>query len=270
MRVSKPEAGNKYYIRKEQGGYSPCIYGRPTDKDCNVLANCVGYAVGRFNEIAEAGYCKYLANTNAENFMKYRGTLEVGQVPRVGACMVWEGLGNLAGHVAIVEDTKNAEHVYTSESGYNSSPFWNQHRYKNDGNWGANKNYKFLGFIYNPAVKEEPFSGVSDEELARRVWTGEFGVGQARAKALGTRYNAVQALVNKGVGKPIPVVTGFRKGDIVVPTRLVSYTGQRLTQYDKQYIVKENTHNNQVILTAMRNGKQVIWATMNIKDVRRV
>lgn len=53
-RKTKPEKGNKYYIRKANGGYSPCIKGNPTDKNCNVLCNCVGYAVGRFNEIADA------------------------------------------------------------------------------------------------------------------------------------------------------------------------------------------------------------------------
>lgn len=47
-----------------------------------------------------------------------------------------------------------------------------------------------------------PYEGVSDEELARRVWAGEFGNGEDRKKALGSRYDAVQALVDKGVGKP--------------------------------------------------------------------
>lgn len=47
----------------------------------------------------------------------------------------------------------------------------------------------------------DPFPNVSDEELARRVWTGEFGNGDARKQALGSRYNAVQALVDKGVGR---------------------------------------------------------------------
>lgn len=47
----------------------------------------------------------------------------------------------------------------------------------------------------------DPFPGVSNEELARRVWTGEFGNGETRKKALGSRYNEVQSLVDKGVGK---------------------------------------------------------------------
>lgn len=46
------------------------------------------------------------------------------------------------------------------------------------------------------------FEGVSDEELAKRVWTGEFGNGDERKQKLGSRYSTVQALVDKGVGKP--------------------------------------------------------------------
>ena len=74
MRTSKPEAGNKYYITKANGGYSDAIKGSPIDKDCDVLSNCVGYAYGRFNEIGGYGYCKYLRPVNAENFIRYKGT----------------------------------------------------------------------------------------------------------------------------------------------------------------------------------------------------
>lgn len=162
MRTSKPGAGNKYYIRKAQGGYSNAITGRPTDKECNVLANCVGYAYGRFNEIGGYGYCKYLAPVNAENFMQYKGSCEVGQTPKLGACMVWRKGATLsgsdgAGHVAIVEKVVSATEVYTSESGHGSSKlFWNQTRKKGSGKWGCGSGYTFLGFIYNPAVKDEP------------------------------------------------------------------------------------------------------------------
>ena len=156
-RTTKPEAGNKYYITKANGGYSDAIKGNPTDKDCDVLANCVGYAYGRFNEIGGYGYCKYLRPVNAENFIQYAGGLEVGQTPRVGACMVWKkgatlGGSDGAGHVAIVEKVISDTQIVTSESGYGSaSPFWTKTRNKGDGNWGAGAGYTFLGFIYNPA-----------------------------------------------------------------------------------------------------------------------
>jgi surface antigen len=155
-RTTKPEAGNKYYITKANGGYSSAIKGKPTDPDCDVLSNCVGYAYGRFNEIGGYGYCKYLSPTNAENFIQYAKGLEVGNTPKIGACMVWRKGATLsgsdgAGHVAIVEKIISDTQIVTSESGWNSAAFWTKTRNKGNGNWGAGSAYTFLGFIYNPA-----------------------------------------------------------------------------------------------------------------------
>lgn len=157
-RMTKPEAGNPYYNTKANGGYSYAIKGKPTDKGCDVLANCVGYAYGRFNEIGGWGSCKYLSPTNAEKFIQYADGLEIGQTPKLGACMVWRKGATLfgsdgAGHVAIVEKIISATEVVTSESGWNSKkPFWTQTRKKGiNGRWGAGSGYTFLGFIYNPA-----------------------------------------------------------------------------------------------------------------------
>lgn len=163
MRTTKPEAGNKYYITDDNGGYSKAIKGNSKyrDPDCDVLPNCVGYAYGRFNEIGGYGYCKYLTPSNAENFIQYKNSsLVTGQTPKVGACMVWQKGATLdgsdgAGHVAIVEKVVSETEVYTSESGWSATkPFWNQTRKKGSGNWGQTSAYKFLGFIYNPAVPE--------------------------------------------------------------------------------------------------------------------
>ena len=219
MRTTKPGKGNKYYIRKAQGGYSNAIYGKPTDSECNVLANCVGYAYGRFNEIGGYGYCKYLAPVNAENFMDYKGSCKTGMTPKVGACMVWEGKGDLAGHVAIVEKVYDNNHVYTSESGYGSSAFWNQHRYNNNGRWGCGSNYSFKGFIYNPAVKDEPAPtpkpSKSVDELAQEVIAGLWGnqpERQQRLEAAGYDYYAVQARVNE-ILAPAPAPTPSKSVD---------------------------------------------------------
>jgi len=157
-RLTRPEAGNKYYITKAAGGYSDAVKGSPTDSACNVLANCVGYAYGRFNEIIGEGACKHLRPVNAENFIQYKGALEVGMEPRLGACMVWQKGNTLkgtdgAGHVAIVEKIVSSTEIVTSESGWGASrPFWTQTRKKGSGNWGQGSSYKFLGFIYNPAA----------------------------------------------------------------------------------------------------------------------
>ena len=62
----------------------------------------------------------------------------------------------------------------------------------------------------------DPFQGFSDEELAKRVWAGEFGNGDERKQKLGSRYSAVQALVNKGIGRTTtPTSTENKKYHVV-------------------------------------------------------
>lgn len=161
VRTSAPTTWNRIWNNGDNGGISWCITGQPTNSVSNVLANCVGYACSRFNEIynEETGYdgMKYRELCcNAEDFWTVADSigLQKGQTPKAGAIMCWEGIGSLAGHVAIVERVDNENQVYTSESGWQSSYFWNSTRHKGSGNWGANGNYKFRGFIYNPAVVE--------------------------------------------------------------------------------------------------------------------
>ena len=159
-RLTKPTDKNKYYIRKADGGYSPCIAGKPQDGVLTALANCVGWAVGRFNEIGGYGCCKYLGSTNAENFVtlaKSQG-LTVQQKPTLGGVMVWSKgkVGNGAdgaGHVAVVEQINGDGSVLTSESGYKYRVFYTTKR--SGTNWGQNSDYTYLGCIVNPAVKED-------------------------------------------------------------------------------------------------------------------
>lgn len=161
-RLTKPEAGNKYYITKAKGGWSTAIVGNPTDKDCNVLANCVGYAFGRFNEIIGDEKMSYLQPVNAENFYAVAQSqgLATGQEPKLGAVAVWQKGATLsssdgAGHVAVVEVINEDGSIVTSESGYKASkPFWTKTRVKgSNGQWGGKTGYKFLGFIYPPEDK---------------------------------------------------------------------------------------------------------------------
>ena len=165
IRTTRPIEGNKYFIRKANGGYSTCIQGKPTDSQCNVLANCVGYACGAYNEELGLGYEKYHLNCNAENFIEraIASGLSVVSKPVVGSILCWEGVGSLAGHVAIVIEVINDNCIRTAESGYGSSrPFWITTRYNNNGRWGLNSNYRPRGFIvnpnypYNPTPKPEP------------------------------------------------------------------------------------------------------------------
>ena len=178
-RLTRPTAGNKYYIRKVSGGYSDAIEGVPKDSQCDVLSNCVGYAYGRFNEIGGYGYCKYLKPSAAELFMMNCGGLKTGAEPKIGACMVWQKGATLSaddgsGHVAIVEKVVSSTQVVTSESAYNGTPFYTMTRNKGTGNWGMNSPYKFLGFIYNPATE-----GANNVQEDGRVPADQlvFGVG---------------------------------------------------------------------------------------------
>ena len=214
IRTTKPGAGNKFYITKSKGGYSSCIQGSPTDSQCNVLDNCVGYACGRFNEII--GSMKYPSlNCNAENFIeRARNTygLEISPVPTLGGIMVWQKGATLsgndgAGHVAVVEKIIDSNTIYTSESGYGSSAFWNSTRRNSNGRWGLGSGYTFRGCIVNPAIGKitAPTTNTSNtdianksvDELAREVIAGKYGNGDARKSALGSRYSEVQAKVNE-------------------------------------------------------------------------
>ena len=185
-RLTKPEKGNKFYNTIGNGGWSTAIKGSPVDKDCDTYSNCVGHAFARFNEVAyqilgeegvkklfkeQGGKLKDLKSNNrmpllqplnAENFydVAISQGIEVSQVPTVGAVMCWQkgktrSYTDGAGHVAVVEEVLGPTGVRTSESGWGcANPFWTQIRYKGNGNWGAGSDYRFLGFIKNPAVED--------------------------------------------------------------------------------------------------------------------
>ena len=162
MRTSCPCDYNKNYMRTSSGGWNTCIQGSPCKYDADVLANCVGYASGRFNEIINEARgttgCTYkYLNCNAENFVEraLAAGLKIGSEPRKGAIMCWQkgslSSGDGAGHVAIVERVNSSDSVYDSESGYGSSYFWNATRSRYSGNgWGIGGDYKFRCFIYLP------------------------------------------------------------------------------------------------------------------------
>ena len=210
-RFTIPEKGNPYYNTKKNGGYSEAIEGKPCEAGLTVLRNCVGYAYGRFNEIVGAGKMVYLAPVNAEKFIQYMNHktkgVKSGMTPKLGACMVWQAGKTLngsdgAGHVAIVEQINADGSVKTSESGYNAKKaFWTQRRDNTNGRWGESKNFKFLGFIYNPAVEETP------EAIYHVVVKGETLL--KIAKKYGTTAKAIQAL-NPIITNPNLIRVGWR------------------------------------------------------------
>jgi surface antigen len=161
IRNYKP-SNNKNFITTGAGGWNTCVKGYPMDANANVLANCVGYASGRFNEIINEARgttgCTYKTlNCNAENFIEraQKAGLKTGSTPRVGAigcAMKGSTLNGSdgAGHVWIVEKVNSETSTYTSESGYGSKAFWNQTRTNSNGRWGMGSAYKFRAYIYLP------------------------------------------------------------------------------------------------------------------------
>ena len=159
-RLTIPESGNKYYNTTAAGGYAVgTVTGNPLCSGLNVLANCVGYAAARYNEIiGQKKWLYFLYPPDAENFVDVakKSGLLVGTEPKLGALICWAkgqtwNPKDGAGHVAVVEKINADGSIITSESGYGcANPFWTSAREKGNGNWGAGTDYRFVGFIYQP------------------------------------------------------------------------------------------------------------------------
>lgn len=310
IRTTRPTAGNKYFIRQANGGYSTCIQGKPTDSQCNVLSNCVGYACGAFNEELGLGYEKYHLNCNAENFIEraIASGLSVVSKPVVGSILCWEGVGSLAGHVAIVIEVINDNCIKTAESGYGSSnPFWISTRYNNNGRWGLNSNYKPRGFIVNPNYPYNPPAPtptptpstlkykVGDKVVLNGTLYTTSNGGKAGATVKDKHTTITRAIAGKpypynttgdlgwvaessvSLDTPTPTPTpeppkpseGFKVGDYVVPTKLVDYKGTHLIQYDDKYqIIQKDGRGN--VLGAVRGSQRPIWAVLPDENIKKV
>lgn len=166
QRTKKP-SNNKYYIRIVSGGLNGAVQGDPCDSSANVLANCVGYANGRFNEIISDpdlkglyAKFKYQLVCNAENFIERakRLGLTISNKPTLGGIMVWQKGATLydydgAGHVAIVEEVIDSNTIVTSESAYNCYAFKRFKRTNSNGRWDIGSAFTFRGCVVNPSVK---------------------------------------------------------------------------------------------------------------------
>ena len=306
IRKTRPTSSNKYFITKRSGGYSTCIKGKPTDKQCNVLSNCVGYACGAFNEELGLGYEKYHLNCNAEKFIEraIASGLSVISKPVVGSIICWQKGNTLsgsdgAGHVAIVIEVIDSNTIRTAESGYGSSkPFWITTRKNNNGRWGLNSNYKLRGFIVNPNYPYNPEppkptptpSGkfnIGDEVILN----GPIYVSSNATTPANTIKNKKTKITRKNQGsahpynttgdlgwcdessltkvQPTPKPETFKVGDKVVPLTLVDYNGTRLIQYDPYYYITEIS-GNRAVLSANRNGKYYVWAALNTNNIKKI
>ena len=183
MRTTRP-ANNKNFITRGSGGWNTCIKGNPRYQYADALANCVGYASGRFNEIIniarETTGCTYTTlNCNAVGFKERAEAagLKTGSTPRRGAIMCW-GKEGAAGHVAIVERVNNSNSVYTSESGWGSSAiFWNGTRSNNNGRWGIGAGYYFRCFIYLPGDVQKAIDAEEPTPTPQPTPSDKFNIG---------------------------------------------------------------------------------------------
>lgn len=251
IRTTRPVSGNKYYNTKSNGGYSSCIVGKPTDKQCNVLSNCVGNACAGFNEEHDFGYEKYHLTCNAENFIEraIASGLSVYKDPIVGGILVWKKGATLsgkdgAGHVEIVIDILERDSeghptkIKTHSSGYgNRNPWWKVIRSRGKGNWGTNSPYSYRGCIAPEAYKPEHKPESKPESKPEPQ-------------------------------KPV-TPSKFKVGDKVVPLKLVDYNRTKLIQYDPYYYITE-LKGNRAVLSANRNGKYYIWAALNTDNIKKI
>lgn len=183
IRTTRP-ANNKNFITRGSGGWNTCIKGNPRYQYADALANCVGYASGRFNEIIniarETTGCTYTTlNCNAVGFKERAEAagLKTGSTPRRGAIMCW-GKEGAAGHVAIVERVNNSNSVYTSESGWGSSAiFWNSTRSNNNGRWGIGAGYYFRCFIYLPDDVQKAIDAEDPTPTPQPTPSDKFNIG---------------------------------------------------------------------------------------------
>ena len=218
-----PENDNKYYIKKSDGGCSPCIGGHPQHKHLTALSNCVGWAIGRAMEILQVQESPF-PSCNAEDFYNST-TLEKGQTPKNGAIMCWRqgqlwNGGDGAGHVAVVEKVISDTEIITSESAYGGAAFYTKRRLKGDGNWGMDARFRLMGFIYlpeecapednsvkttsnSPLVSYTKISPHRDSPRNHKIDTITIHcvVGQCNVEPLGELFQTKAASSNYGIGK---------------------------------------------------------------------
>lgn len=192
-RMTIPSSDNKYYIRKDFGGYSPCIAGKPNaiGGAKSALANCVGYAWGRIAEITKNPLIKIGFRSlssgwpaNAQEWLSYANNcgFTTGMTPKLGAVACWRNKANTSGHVAVVEKLLDNGSIVVSESAYKGFAFrvsyLSKTFYKNG--------LVFQGFIYlNEEVRPDP----EDDQLhvGDKVEIIANGNSQANGQGYGAR-----------------------------------------------------------------------------------
>lgn len=149
-----PSTSDKNFINVNFGGYAHCI--KRTSAGYT-LPNCVAMAHGMWLKTitdakgldeAKAIESKMCRN-NAEIYWNYADGFQRGQSPKLNAIMVWNGKGDLAGHVMVVTEIMDNGDVIATGSNYSGSKFYTKTYYKAK-NYNFSTQYTFMGFVYCP------------------------------------------------------------------------------------------------------------------------
>ena len=160
VRTTLPSATNKYYL-KSPTGYNPCILGEPGNRPYpqSNLANCVGAAVGRFNELIAEGNCNYLGNRMPGAMVQLARSqgLVTGNKPKPGACAVFVKADGKNGHCMSIEKVEG-DKIFTFESGYyyKAGKYFTNRTVYASNNYGMSRLYGAPTFIYNPNIDPYP------------------------------------------------------------------------------------------------------------------
>lgn len=193
IRSTAPDADNKYYLKAPgtpgskhmdpdaPTGYNPCILGNEDNRQYpnSVLANCVGGAVGAFNELhhditGEDG-CKLLGNRYPSGMLalaKAQG-LETGKDPRPGAACVEYGARE---HIFIIGRLKKSGRglkAVIHESGWNfaKGKYFIVRESASSNNWGMGSAYPVKGYIYHPDI--DPYWQAPTVTVIKKGTTGD-------------------------------------------------------------------------------------------------
>lgn len=249
-RTEPPTRNNRYYFADnpfEQSGYG--------------MPNCTAYAFGRFWEITGGSKPK-LSLGNAGGWFDYSDGYDRGQTPRLGAVAVWSSTVGDAGHVAIVEHINGDGSYIISQSGWQSTFWWESTIPASN---YYNSSYKFEGFIYNPSANIEPivsnsYLSLSEMQnnaiyiyyyLISKGWTLE-----AIAGMLGNMQS--ESTINSGIWENLDegnTSGGFGLVQWTPATKLIEWCNSKDYEYDSmdaqlERIVYEVANGLQWISTA--------------------
>lgn len=132
-----------WWVQTAHGGNSPCIQGHPPVFTGCTVANCVGWAWGRWQQI-NGSIDSRLPYSNAGNWWRQAQSagMNTGSEPQLGAVICFNG------HVAIVEEiAADGTYINCSESDYGTNFFAYRTRYRSQ-NWSYPGYSQFQGFIY--------------------------------------------------------------------------------------------------------------------------